>query len=50
MDGAEHHDGPVSTRSAWIDPSGLTGDGEKKIRTKIEGSFLRGLGAKKVIL
>ena len=22
MDGAEHHDGPVSTRSAWIDPSG----------------------------
>ena len=24
MDGAEHHDGPVSTRSAWIDPSGLT--------------------------
>ena len=23
MDGAVHHDGPVSTRSAWIDPSGL---------------------------
>ena len=23
MDGAEHHDGPVSTRTAWIDPSGL---------------------------
>ena len=34
MDGAEHHDGPVSTRSAWIDPSGLTGDGEKKISAK----------------
>jgi len=34
MDGAEHHDGPVSTRSSWIDPSGLTGDGEKKISAK----------------
>ena len=34
MDGAEHHDGPVSTRSAWIDPSGLTGEGEKKISAK----------------
>ena len=34
MDGAEHHDGPVSTRSAWIDPAGLTGEGEKKISAK----------------
>ena len=34
LDGAEHHDGPVSTRSSWIDPSGLTGDGEKKISAK----------------
>ena len=30
MNGAVHHDGPVSTRTAWIDPSGLTGEGEKK--------------------
>ena len=30
MDGAEHHDGPVSTRTSWIDPSGLSGEGEKK--------------------
>ena len=34
MDGAVHHDGPVSTRSAWIDPSALTGDGEKKLSAK----------------
>jgi hypothetical protein len=34
MNGAVHHDGPVSTRTAWIDPSGLTGDGEKKISAK----------------
>ena len=45
MDGAEHHDGPVSTRSAWIDPSGLTGDGEKKISAKtIECIKARGSG------
>ena len=45
MDGAEHHDGPVSTRSAWIDPSGLTGDGEKKISAKtIECIKARGGG------
>ena len=45
MDGAEHHDGPVSTRSAWIDPSGLTGDGEKKISPKtIECIKARGSG------
>ena len=29
MDGAEHHDGPVSTRNAWIEPSGVKGEGEK---------------------
>ena len=45
MDGAIHHDGPVSTRSAWIDPSGLTGDGEKKISAKtIECIKARGSG------
>ena len=45
MDGAVHHDGPVSTRSAWIDPSGLTGDGEKKISAKtIECIKARGSG------
>ena len=45
MDGAEHHDGPVSTRTSWIDPSGLTGDGEKKISAKtIEGIKARGSG------
>ena len=45
MDGAEHHDGPVSTRSAWIDPSGLTGEGEKKLRDKtIECIKARGSG------
>jgi len=45
MDGAEHHDGPVSTRSSWIDPSGLTGDGEKKISAKtIECIKARGSG------
>ena len=45
MDGAEHHDGPVSTRSAWIDPSGLTGDGEKKISARtIECIKARGSG------
>ena len=45
MDGAEHHYGPVSTRSAWIDPSGLTGDGEKKISAKtIECIKARGSG------
>jgi len=45
MDGAEHHDGPVSTRSAWIDPSGLSGDGEKKISAKtIECIKARGSG------
>ena len=45
MDGAEHHDGPVSTRSSWIDPSGLTGEGEKKISAKtIECIKARGSG------
>ena len=45
MDGAVHHDGPVSTRSAWIDPSGLTGEGEKKISAKtIECIKARGSG------
>ena len=45
MDGAVHHDGPVSTRSAWIDPSALTGDGEKKISAKtIECIKARGSG------
>ena len=45
MDGAEHHDGPVSTRTSWIDPSGLTGDGEKKISAKtIECIKARGSG------
>ena len=45
MDGAEHHDGPVSTRTSWIDPSGLTGDGEKKISAKtIECIKARGGG------
>tara|TARA_Y100001973_G_scaffold105951_1_gene181148 strand:- start:1046 stop:1663 length:618 start_codon:yes stop_codon:yes gene_type:complete len=29
MDGSFHHGGPVSTRSAWIDPAAL-GGGEKK--------------------
>ena len=36
MDGAIHHDGPVSTRNAWIDPSALTGEGEKKLSAKTE--------------
>ena len=45
MDGAEHHDGPVSTRFAWIDPSGLTGEGEKKLSAKtIECIKARGSG------
>ena len=45
MDGAVHHDGPVSTRSAWIDPSALTGEGEKKISAKtIECIKARGGG------
>ena len=45
MDGAEHHDGPVSTRSAWIDPSALTGEGEKKLSAKtIECIKARGSG------
>ena len=45
MDGAVHHDGPVSTRSAWIDPSALTGDGEKKLSAKtIECIKARGSG------
>jgi len=45
MDGAEHHDGPVSTRSAWIDPAGLTGEGEKKPSAKtIECIKARGSG------
>ena len=45
MDGAVHHDGPVSTRTAWIDPSGLTGDGEKKPSAKtIECIKARGSG------
>ena len=34
MDGAVHHGGPVSTRSAWIDPSALGVPGEKKISAK----------------
>jgi hypothetical protein len=34
MDGAVHHGGPVSTRSAWIDPSALGVAGEKKISAK----------------
>ena len=45
MDGAVHHDGPVSTRSAWIDPSALTGEGEKKISAKtVECIKARGSG------
>ena len=45
MDGAEHHDGPVSTRSSWIDPSALTGEGEKKLSAKtIECIKARGSG------
>ncbi len=45
MNGAVHHDGPVSTRTAWIDPSGLTGEGEKKISVKtIECIKARGSG------
>ena len=45
MDGAEHHDGPVSTRTSWIDPSGLTGEGEKKPSAKtIECIKARGSG------
>ncbi len=41
MDGATHHGGPVSTRSAWIDPAALavTGgnaDAEGKITAKTE--------------
>ncbi len=45
MNGAVHHDGPVSTRTAWIDPSGLTGEGEKKISAKtIECIKARGSG------
>ena len=45
MDGAIHHDGPVSTRNAWIDPSALTGEGEKKLSAKtIECIKARGSG------
>ena len=45
MDGAVHHDGPVSTRNAWIDPSALTGEGEKKLSAKtIECIKARGGG------
>ena len=45
MDGAVHHDGPVSTRTSWIDPSGLTGEGEKKPSAKtIECIKARGSG------
>ena len=45
MDGAVHQDGPVSTRTAWIDPSGLTGEGEKKPSAKtIECIIARGSG------
>ena len=45
MDGAEHHDGPVSTRSSWIDPSALRGEGEKKLSAKtIECIKARGSG------
>ena len=45
MDGAVHHDGPVSTRNAWIDPSALTGEGEKKLSAKtIECIKARGSG------
>jgi len=45
MDGAVHHDGPVSTRTAWIDPAGLTGEGEKKPSAKtIECIKARGSG------
>ena len=34
MDGAFHHGGPVSTKSAWIDPAALGGTEEKKISAK----------------
>ena len=45
MDGAVHHDGTVSTRSAWIDPAALTGEGEKKLSAKtIECIKARGGG------
>ena len=45
MDGAVHHDGPVSTRTSWIDPSGLSGQGEKKPSAKtIECIKARGSG------
>ena len=45
MDGAVHHDGPVSTRTSWIDPSGLSGEGEKKPSAKtIECIKARGSG------
>ena len=45
MDGAAHHDGPVSTRTSWIDPAGLTGEGEKKPSAKtIECIKARGSG------
>ena len=45
MDGAVHHNGPVSTRTSWIDPSGLTGEGEKKPSAKtIECIKARGSG------
>ena len=30
MDGSRHHGGPVSTRSAWIDPSALSEDGSSQ--------------------
>jgi hypothetical protein len=41
MDGATHHGGPVSTRSAWIDPAALavtggSADAEGKITAKTE--------------
>ena len=45
MDGAVHHNGPVSTRTSWIDPSGLSGEGEKKPSAKtIECIKARGSG------
>ena len=41
MDGATHHGGPVSTKSAWIDPAALaytggTADAEGKLSAKTE--------------
>ena len=34
MDGAFHHGGPVSTKSAWIDPAAIPRGGEKKNSAK----------------